>query len=106
MTADVLFPHPQNPPGFDFQLDARRAIVYQFLSGGGNHMAKNNKFRDTAVKIGAAAGRLDGKAHKAARKAAKAVDVAKVELAELTKQLEALKSQLAKSSKHLQAALK
>ncbi len=69
-------------------------------------MAKNNRFRDTAVKLGAAAGRLDGRVHKAARKAAKAVNVAKAELADVTRQLEALKSQLAKSSKRLQAALK
>ena len=70
------------------------------------YMNKNNRFRDTAMKIGAAAGRLDGKAHKAAQKAVKAVSVAKVELAQVTKQLEALKKQVAKSSKHLQAALK
>ena len=36
-------------------------------------MNKNNRFRDTAMKIGAAAGRLDGKAHKAAQKAVKAL---------------------------------
>jgi hypothetical protein len=73
---------------------------------GGTQVNKNNRLRDTAAKIGAAAGRLDGRAHKAAQKAAKAVSVAKVELAEVTKQLEALKKQVAKSSKHLQAALK
>ena len=69
-------------------------------------MNKNNRLRDTAMKIGAAAGRLDGRAHKAAQKATKAVHVAKAELAEVTKQLDALKTQLAKSSKRLQAALK
>lgn len=69
-------------------------------------MNKNNRFRDTAVKIGSAVGRLDGRAHKAAQKATKAAHVAKQELAEVTKQLDALKAQLAKSSKRLQAALK
>jgi hypothetical protein len=73
---------------------------------GGHHMNKNNRFREAAVKIGAAAGKLDGRAHKAAQKAAKAAHVAKLELAQVTKQLDALKSQLAKSSKRLQAALK
>lgn len=69
-------------------------------------MAKNEKLKDAAVKIGTAAGRLDAKAHKALNKAVVAVETAKEELAEVTKQLDALKKQLAKSSKRLQAALK
>ena len=69
-------------------------------------MAKKNKLRDAAVKIGSAAGRVDGTARKAAHKAAVAARVAKLELIELSKQVEALKKQLAKSSKRLQSALK
>lgn len=68
-------------------------------------MAKN-KLKDAAVKIGRAVGRMDSRAHKAARKAATAMDVAKSELNDVTKQVEALKKQLAKSSKKLQAALR
>jgi hypothetical protein len=62
-------------------------------------MASKNKFKDAAVKIGSMAGRADGKAHKA-------VNVARQELIELEKQVNALKKQLAKSSKNLKAALK
>jgi len=69
-------------------------------------MSKKDKWKDAAVKIGGAVGRLDGTAHKAARKAATAIDVAKSELDDVAKQVEALKKQLAKSSKKLQAALR
>jgi predicted translin family RNA/ssDNA-binding protein len=69
-------------------------------------MANKNKLKDAAVKIGRAVGRIDGTAHKAARKAATALDVAKSELDNVAKQVEALKKQLAKSSKKLQAALR
>ena len=62
-------------------------------------MAKKNKLKDTAVKIGSAVGKADGKAHKAAH-------VAKEELAELTKQVEALKKQLIISTNKLKSALK
>jgi hypothetical protein len=69
-------------------------------------MANKNKFKDAAAKIGSVVGRVDGTAHKAAKKAAKAMHVAKQELDELTKHVNALKKQLAKSSKRLQSALK
>jgi hypothetical protein len=69
-------------------------------------MAKKNKLRDAAAKIGSAVGRVDVTAHKAARKAAAAAHVAKLELIEVSKQVEALKKQLKKSSKRLQSALK
>jgi hypothetical protein len=62
-------------------------------------MAKKNNFRDAAVKIGSAVGKADGRAHKAVR-------VAKQELTELSKQVDALKKQLEKSSKKLKGALK
>ena len=69
-------------------------------------MAKKNRLKDVAVKIGSAVGRVDGTAHKAAYKAAKAAHVAKLELIELSKQVEALKKQLEKSTNNLKKALK
>jgi hypothetical protein len=69
-------------------------------------MAKKNRLRDAAVKIGSAVGKVDGTAHRTAHKAAKAAHVAKQELFELTKQVDALKRQLKKSTKHLKGALK
>ena len=69
-------------------------------------MASKDKLRNAAERIGATIGRIDGTTHKAARKAAVAIDVAKGELDEVAKQVDALKKQLEKSSKKLQAALK
>ena len=68
-------------------------------------MAKN-RLRTAAVKIGSAVGRVDGRAHKAAYKAAKAAHVVKLELIELSKQVDALKKQVEKSTKHLKNALR
>ena len=68
-------------------------------------MAKN-RFRDAAVKIGSAVGKADATAHRAAYKAAKAARVAKLELAELSKQVDALTKQLKKSTQKLKNALK
>ena len=62
-------------------------------------MAKKNKLKDAAVKIGSAVGKADGRAHKAVR-------VAKQEFTELSKQVDALKKQLKKSSDRLKSALK
>jgi hypothetical protein len=69
-------------------------------------MANKSRLKDAAVKIGSAAGRIDGTAHKAAYKAAKAAHVAKIELIELSKQVAALKKQLEKSTSRLKNALK
>jgi len=69
-------------------------------------MAKKNRFRDAAVKIGSAVGKVDNKAHKAALKAARAAHVAREELVDLAKHVDALKKQLAKSTKRLKSALK
>lgn len=62
-------------------------------------MARGNRLKDTAVKIGSAVGKADGRAHKAAK-------VAKEELAELTRQVDALKKQLKISTDKLKSALK
>ena len=69
-------------------------------------MASKDKLRNAAVRIGSTVGRMDGAAHKAARKAVNAIDVAKDELDQMAKQVDALKKQLAKSSRRLQDALK
>ena len=68
-------------------------------------MAKN-RLRDAAVKIGSAVGKVDSTAHNAALKAARAAHVARQELIDLTKQVDALKRQLKKSTKRLKSALK
>ncbi len=62
-------------------------------------MAEKNKLREVAVKIGSAAGRIDGKTHKAAH-------VAMQELHQLTKQVDALKHQLKRSTQNLKSALR
>jgi hypothetical protein len=69
-------------------------------------MANKNKLRDAAVKIGSTVGKVDAAAHRAALKAARAAHVARQELIEVSKQVEALKSQLKKSTKKLKSALK
>jgi polyhydroxyalkanoate synthesis regulator phasin len=69
-------------------------------------MARKNGLRDAAVRVGFAVGRVDAKAHKAARKAVKAAHVARQELVALTKQVDALKRQLTQSTKRLKTALK
>jgi len=69
-------------------------------------MGSKSKLKDAAVKIGSVVGRVDGTAHKAARKTADAIKVARRELDDVSKQVEALKKQLAKSSKRLQDSLR
>jgi len=69
-------------------------------------MASKSKLKDAAVKIGSVAGKVDGTAHRAARKTVEAIQVARRELDDVSKQVEALKKQLAKSSKRLQETLK
>ncbi len=66
-------------------------------------MTRKNGFRDAAVRVGSAIGRVDAKAHTTARKAAKA---AHVELVAITKQVDALKKRLTQSTKRLKTALK
>ena len=67
-------------------------------------MAKT-KLTSTAVKIGTAIGKADRAAHATARKVIKATVVADRELQSLSKQVEALKKQLAKTSRRLKKAL-
>jgi polyhydroxyalkanoate synthesis regulator phasin len=69
-------------------------------------MTRENKLGDAAVRVGSALGRVDAKAHQAAREAVNAAHVARHELVALTKQVDALKRQLMQSSKRLKTALK
>ncbi|MGA8223316.1 MAG: hypothetical protein WB780_16835 [Candidatus Acidiferrales bacterium] len=65
-------------------------------------MAKKNKFKNAAEKIGAVVGRAEG----TARKVAKAGVLAKKELTAISKQVEGLKKQLEKTTKRLRHALR
>jgi len=64
-------------------------------------MAKKNRLTRVAVSIGTAMGKADRKAHQVA----KAGVLAKKELKEIGKQVDALKRQLAKTTRRLKRAL-
>jgi polyhydroxyalkanoate synthesis regulator phasin len=64
-------------------------------------MAKRDKLKEAAVKIGKAMGRADRTAHKVR----KAGVVARKELDDLTKQIDVLKRQLVKTTRRLKKAL-
>jgi len=68
-------------------------------------MAKKDKLTEVSVKIGSALGKADKQARLKAKKVADASVVAKEELHEISKQVEALKQQLAKTTKRLKKAL-
>jgi cell division FtsZ-interacting protein ZapD len=64
-------------------------------------MAKKDRITDVSVKVGRALGRAERKA----RQFAEVGDVAKEELKAISKQVDELKKQLAKTTKRLQKAL-
>ena len=64
-------------------------------------MAKKSKLTQVAVKIGGSLGKADRAAHRVA----KAGGIAKKELDDIAKQVDALKRQLQKTTKRLKAAL-
>ncbi len=64
-------------------------------------MAKKSRLQRVAVGIGAAVGKADRTAHKVA----KAGVLAKKELKDISKQIDALKAQLQKTTKRLRKAL-
>jgi hypothetical protein len=68
-------------------------------------MAKKDRLTEVSVKIGTALGKAEKQARLRARKVAEASVVAKEELQELSKQVEALKKQLAKATVRLKKAL-
>ncbi len=65
-------------------------------------MAKKDKLTDVSVKIGTALGKADNRA----RKFLAAGDIAKEELQEISRQVEELKKQLAKTTERLKKALR
>ena len=68
-------------------------------------MAKKDRLTDVSVKIGSALGKADKEARRRAKQVAEASAVAKAELQEIAKQVEALKKQLAKTTIRLKKAL-
>lgn len=68
-------------------------------------MAKKDKLTEVSMKIGTALGKADKQARLRARKVAEASVVAKEELHDIAEQVEALKQQLAKTTKRLKKAL-
>jgi len=68
-------------------------------------MAKKDRLTDVSVKIGAALGKADKQARMRAKQVSEASVIAKEELQEIAKQVEALKKQLAKTTVRLKKAL-
>ena len=65
-------------------------------------MARKTKLKAAAVKIGATVGRAERTVHKVG----KAAQIAREELAELTKQIRALGRELKKTSKRMRRAVR
>lgn len=70
-----------------------------------DRMAKNDKLTQVSVKIGKALGKADKQAHLHAKKLSAASQATKEELQEISKQVEALKKQLAKTTLRLRKIL-
>lgn len=68
-------------------------------------MAKKDRLTEVSVKIGTALGKADKQARLKAKKVAEASSIAKEELQEISKQVEALRKQLVKTSTRLKKAL-
>ena len=68
-------------------------------------MAKKDRLTDVSVKIGSALGKADKQARMRAKQVSEASVIAKEELQEIAKQVEALKKQLAKTTGRLKKAL-
>jgi hypothetical protein len=68
-------------------------------------MAKKDRLTDVSVKIGSALGKADKEARKRAKQVADASVIAREELQDIAKQVEALKKQLAKTTERLKKAL-
>ena len=68
-------------------------------------MAKKDRLTEVSVKLGTALGKANREAHVKAKKVSKASKVAKEELHEISRQVEALKKQLEKTAKRLKTAL-
>jgi len=68
-------------------------------------MAKKDRLTEVSVKIGTALGKADKQARAHARKVAAASAVAEEDLREISKQVDVLKKQLAKTTERLKKAL-
>jgi len=68
-------------------------------------MAKKDRLTEVSVKIGTALGKADKQARAHARKVAAASAIAKEDLREISKQVDVLKKQLAKTTERLKKAL-
>jgi hypothetical protein len=68
-------------------------------------MAKKNRLTEVGKKVGAALGKANREAHIKARKVSAASKIAKDELKDISKRVEALKKQLEKTAKRLKSAL-
>jgi hypothetical protein len=68
-------------------------------------MAKKDRFTNVGKKVGAALGKANREAHLQVRKVSAAGKIAKEELKDISKQVEALKKQLEKTAKRLKSAL-
>jgi seryl-tRNA synthetase len=68
-------------------------------------MAKKDKLTQVSERIGKALGKADKQAHLHARKLAEAHKVTKEELHEISKQVEVLKKQLAKTTQRLKKVI-
>lgn len=68
-------------------------------------MAKKDKLTQVSVRIGKALGKAEKQAHRRARQIAEAGKVTKEELQEISKQVEALKKQLVKTTGRLKKVL-
>jgi hypothetical protein len=79
--------------------------VYDETSYRRHGMAKKNRLTEVGKKVGAALGKANREAHIQARKVSAASKVAKGELKDISKQVEALKKQLEKTAKRLKSAL-
>lgn len=68
-------------------------------------MTKKDRLTEVSVNIGKALGKADKQAHLHARKLSAASKVTKEELQEISKQVDALKKQLAKTTQRLKKVL-
>lgn len=68
-------------------------------------MAKKNKLTEVSVKIGKALGKAEKQAHRRARQFNEATQVTKEELRAISKQVDVLKKQLAKTTQRLKKVL-
>jgi seryl-tRNA synthetase len=88
-----------------FEIRTGSKIIKQLrlvsIFNGRRRMAKTSRLTQAAEKIGGAMGRADRTAHKVAKAGA----VAKEELEAISKQVEALKRQLQKTTKRIRHAL-